>query len=202
MGASKSYNNTKRYLPGLFDCKCPVTADWFTCQKNEPKPIGMKFLWKNGEKRLFYCTRSLLITKDSFFHQVIQIFIVSGWLMHSLASQLHNHLLTLEPKPQSLLSRNGYTPQECLSLVYTTEALPSSKLTSTIGLRNWESPYDPKQHICLAIMVKLKQRINASSVFVETSWATLETIGPPWYHNLISHTIQVWIILPEGHSKE
>ena len=40
MGASKTYNNAKRYYqwPGLFYWICSLTAACLTCQKNKPKP--------------------------------------------------------------------------------------------------------------------------------------------------------------------
>ena len=40
MGASKSYNNAKRFYfwPGMFDWICALTADCPTCQNNKPKP--------------------------------------------------------------------------------------------------------------------------------------------------------------------
>ena len=40
MGASKTYNNAKRfyYWPGMFDLICALTADCLTCQNNKPKP--------------------------------------------------------------------------------------------------------------------------------------------------------------------
>ena len=40
MGASKTYNNVKRfyYWPGKFDWICALTADCLTCQNNKPKP--------------------------------------------------------------------------------------------------------------------------------------------------------------------
>ena len=40
MGASKTYNNAKRfyYRPGMFDWICALTADCLTCQNNKPKP--------------------------------------------------------------------------------------------------------------------------------------------------------------------
>ena len=40
MGASKTYNNTKRfyYWPGMFDWICALTADCLTCRNNKRKP--------------------------------------------------------------------------------------------------------------------------------------------------------------------
>ena len=40
MGASKTYNNAKRfyYWPGMFDWICALTADCLTSQNNKPKP--------------------------------------------------------------------------------------------------------------------------------------------------------------------
>ena len=40
MGASKAYNNAKRfyYWPGMFDCICALTADCLTYQNNKRKP--------------------------------------------------------------------------------------------------------------------------------------------------------------------
>ena len=40
MGASRTYNNAKRfyYWPGMFDWICALTADCLTCQNNKPKP--------------------------------------------------------------------------------------------------------------------------------------------------------------------
>ena len=39
MGASKTYNNAKRfyYWPGMFDWICALAADCLTCQTNKPK---------------------------------------------------------------------------------------------------------------------------------------------------------------------
>ena len=40
MGASKTYNNAKRfyYWPGMIKWICALTDDFFTCQNNEPEP--------------------------------------------------------------------------------------------------------------------------------------------------------------------
>ena len=40
IGASKSYNNAKRffYWPGMFDWICALTSDCVTYQNNKPKP--------------------------------------------------------------------------------------------------------------------------------------------------------------------
>ena len=54
MGASKTYNNAKRfyYWPGMFDWICSLTADFLTCQNNKPKPKYRNEVpleeWQNG----------------------------------------------------------------------------------------------------------------------------------------------------------
>ena len=44
MGASKTYNNAKRFYhwPGMFDWICALTAECLTCQNNKPKPKHRK----------------------------------------------------------------------------------------------------------------------------------------------------------------
>ena len=100
----------------------------------------------NGKTRLSHSEQSILITKNIFTHQVTATFIASWLLIHFLVSWWHTRLWTLEHKLLYLLLRNGYILSEFFILLYTTEALFSSLLTSLTGLKNCESLYEPEQH--------------------------------------------------------
>ena len=79
MGASKTYNNAKRfyYWPGMFDCICALTADCLTCQNNKPKPKHSNEVPLEEWQHETVPFRKIDIDHKGHFHpQVTGIFIV------------------------------------------------------------------------------------------------------------------------------
>ena len=157
VGASKTYNNARQFyywresLTRFVRWLLTALGDRIAnCSQN----TEIKFYWKKGKTRLFHSARTKLTTKDPFSQQVIEIFLASCFLIYSSASGWYTPIKTVELKLLSLLSRNGYALLEFLSLLYTTEAPLLSILTSLIGLKNWASLYDPKQHTRLGLIKK------------------------------------------------
>ena len=193
MGAPKTHQISKVFYwwPGLFDYVCALNADCLTCQNKKPQPKHRDEVlleeWQNRTAPF----RSIHI--DLFTHQVTESFIVFWFLTHFLVYWCYALLQTLEFQLLILLLRNDYILSAFRSLLKTTEALPSSILTSSNGLKDCETPCDPKQHTRFGLMANAKPGINILAATGETSWTTLETTGLLLRRNSLLITIRVSI---------
>ena len=180
MGASKTYNNAKRfyYWPSMFGWMCAPTADCLTCQNNKPNPkyrneVPMED-WQN--KAVFFRTihidhkghlhppsnRSLdclLVINALFCFLMVNPVTNKGARVNISAVVKRIHFFVIPP-----------------SIVHD-ESLPSSKPTSLIGIKNWETTCDPKRDTRLELVGKSNPRINLLPASGGTSGTTLETIG-------------------------
>ena len=172
MGASKTYNNAKRfyYWPGIFDWICAFTADCLTCQNTKPKPKHRNEVpleeWQNetvpfrtihsdhkgplhpSSNRNLHC---LLFIEA--FCRFLMVYPVTNTGAQDTLSAIEKWII----------------PSEFLNLLCITEVRLSSIPNSLTGRKKWESLCNLEQHSPPGLMAKLKPRINTLHAIGENS---------------------------------